>query len=147
MGRGDTFRQLTVGSLSDREIGEFARDESGVERTSPLILDLPQQRPRTGAVALMTAVLEEAIRSCFSSGPQIRAEAEAWLMSGQRKSVFSFLTICESLGLDPLATRRAIRRLAYNGARRRQVRRARMNVRRATSLSEPMRPKRSNADR
>jgi hypothetical protein len=85
--------------------------------------------PRTGAVALMTAVLEEAIRSCFSHTPQIRADAEAWLTSGQRRSIFSYLVICETLGLDPQATRRAILRLVGTGTSRKSVRRTRTHIR------------------
>jgi hypothetical protein len=85
--------------------------------------------PRTGALALMTAVLEEAIRSCFSTTPQVRAEAEAWLSSGQRRSIFSYLVICETLGLEADATRRAIRRLIGAGASGKPVRRTRSHLR------------------
>lgn len=84
--------------------------------------------PRTGAVALMTAVLEEAIRSCFSATPQIRAEAESWLTSGQSRSIFSYLAICETLGLNAEATRAAIKRLMAMGSGRKPIRRTRMNV-------------------
>jgi len=85
--------------------------------------------PRTGAVALMMAVLEEAIRSCFSATPQVRAEAEAWLTSGQGRSIFSYLAICETLGLNAEATRAAIKRLMAMGSGRKPIRRTRTNVR------------------
>jgi len=92
--------------------------------------------PRTGSLALMTAVLEEAIRSCFSTTPQVRSEAEAWLTSGQRRSIFSYLVICETLGLEPDATRRAIRQLVGAGASRKSVRRTRSHLRRHALSSE-----------
>jgi hypothetical protein len=97
--------------------------------------------PRTGTVALMTAVLEEAIRSCLSRTPRVRAEAEAWLKSGQRHSIFSFLTICEILGLEPLATREAILHL-ISGRAGRRTRRARSNVRGALVSAESMKARR-----
>jgi hypothetical protein len=64
----------------------------------------------TGTKALMLAVLEEAIQSFLSEEPQRRDEAELWV-SSRRRSVFSFLVVCETLGLEPSAVRRALQRL------------------------------------
>lgn len=90
----------------------------------------------TGVKALMLAVLEDGIRSVLSAVPQIRAEAEYWVLSNQRRSPFSFAIVCESLGLDPSAARRAI--LAMRGDARpdsQPVRRSRPNVHRRGRLS------------
>lgn len=127
----DTFDKSPDDALPEFSVIET--DINGLERpgflATGLISEGSTALPRTGAVALMTAVLEEAIRSCFSSTPQIRAEAEAWLTSGQRRSIFSYLAICETLGLDADATRQAITRLVALGVSRKSVRRTRMNVR------------------
>lgn len=64
----------------------------------------------TGTKALMLAVLEEAIQSYLSAEAQRRDEAELWV-SSRRRSVFSFLVVCETLGLEPSAVRRALHRL------------------------------------
>lgn len=90
----------------------------------------------TGVKALMLAVLEDGIRSTLSQVPQIRAEAEYWVMSTQRRSPFSFAIVCESLGLDPSAARRAILQMrgdVRTGAQ--PVRRSRPNVHRRGRLS------------
>lgn len=90
-----------------------------VRRTGPddreiwdlIALDRASVLPRTGVRALMLAVLEDAIRCYFQGEPRVRAEAELWIEVGPRHWAFSFDVICESFGLDPAATRMALRRM------------------------------------
>ena len=77
----------------------------GGERRSP---------PYTGTKALMLAVLEDGLRSYLSCGSRIHAEAERWINGRQPPSVFSFRVICETLGLEPSAVIRALRKLRAN---------------------------------
>src|SRR5262249_27012631 len=65
--------------------------------------------PYTGTKALMLAVLEDAIRSYLSPDQRARGEAESWVLSRQRRSVFSFVVVCETLGLEPKAVRAPLR--------------------------------------
>lgn len=64
--------------------------------------------------ALMYAVLEDAFLCLQKSGdvtPLVRrhvGEAEEWFRSDDSRSVFSFLSICEALGLDPQYLRRKL---------------------------------------
>ncbi len=70
-----------------------------------------------GEVALMYAVLEDAVR-CFQeqfvSGGQhakrLGREAAAWFFSEDQQWPFSFLNICAVLGLDPEYIRQGLRR-------------------------------------
>lgn len=88
--------------------------------------------PWSGTRALMLAVLEEAIQSSGSSVGHVRAAAERWIMSRERRYVFSFVVICETLNLEPSAVRRSIIRLLNKKrAGRRVVPRSRPYVRRA----------------
>jgi hypothetical protein len=66
---------------------------------------------------LMLAVLEDAMR-CYQTYADSRSrahrrlfvEAEAWLMDRRADSVFSFATVCETLGIDPACLREGLRR-------------------------------------
>jgi hypothetical protein len=67
----------------------------------------PRESEYTGTKALMLAVLEDGIRNgCGRAGP-LRTEAEDWIHSNERWP-FSILVICETLGLQPDAVRRAL---------------------------------------
>lgn len=79
---------------------------------------------------LMMAVLEDALR-CFqnnataTSGPRKRlfAEAEQWLCNDSSDGLFSFTTVCETLGIEPRFLRAGLRQwrmqqLAGDSARR-----------------------------
>jgi hypothetical protein len=81
----------------------------------------------TGTKALMLAVLEEAIQSYLSEEPQRRDEAELWV-SSRRRSVFSFLVVCETLGLEPSAVRRALHRLRARQVPAKALTRSRPNA-------------------
>jgi hypothetical protein len=61
--------------------------------------------------ALMLAVFEDAVRCYLSGSGRIRAEADEWVHSLQRHSPFSFIVVCETLGLDPPAVRSALHRI------------------------------------
>lgn len=56
----------------------------------------------------MLGVLEEAIQNFGSSVGHVRADAERWIMSPERRYVFSFAVICETLHLEPSAVRRSV---------------------------------------
>ena len=85
-----------------------------------------------GIRGLLLAVLEDGIRSYLSEVPEIRAEAEYWVSSGRSRSPFSFVVICETLGLEPSAVRSALARLrAQRVNPARAIGRTRPNVRRA----------------
>ena len=86
----------------------------------------------TGTKALMLAVLEDAIR-CYLGGKRLlAAEAECWINSRRRQSPFTFVVVCEALGLDPDSVRDALKRLKdSNVSHRKLLRRVRNNVRRS----------------
>ncbi len=83
--------------------------------------------PYSGTKALMLAVLEDAIRTYLNR--QDSGEAELWIFGRQRRSVFSFVVVCETLGLEPNAVRSALRRLGEGEGDARALRRSRPNVR------------------
>ena len=84
----------------------------------------------TGTKALMLAVLEDGIRSYLGSSRVIAHEAEFWIHSHRRHSPFSFVVVCEMLGLDPDAVRKTLRRMkSENVSPRKALPRARHNVR------------------
>jgi len=65
--------------------------------------------------ALMRAVLEDALLclqghfiSTGRRGRRLEQEAEAWFLSEDVHWPFAFLSICEVLGLDPMAVREAL---------------------------------------
>jgi len=69
----------------------------------------------SGPRALMLAVLEDAVR-CIENGRRRRrfgarrlaAEAEAWVRCDRADWPFSFLNVCEALGIDVDAIRRRL---------------------------------------
>ena len=70
----------------------------------------PARTPHTGTKALMLAVLEDGIRCYLSNKRRLQREAEMWMYCS-RRLVFSFDVLCETFGLEPNATRRALREL------------------------------------
>jgi len=84
----------------------------------------------TGTKALMLAVLEDGIRA-YLNGSQLAAdEAEFWIYSRRRQSPFSFVVVCEMLGLQPDAVRDTLKKMkATSHGARKILRRARHNVR------------------
>ncbi len=91
---------------------------------SPSAIILPEQffagprsdRTSSGEKALHLAVLADGIR-CFTAPPQNRHEAsdrrgieaaEAWSRAVDEESPFTFVNVCETLGVDPDALRAAL---------------------------------------
>jgi len=66
--------------------------------------------PHTGTKALMLAVFEDGIRCYLGNKKRLQREAEIWMYCS-RKLVFSFDVLCETFGLEPNATRNALRQL------------------------------------
>src|SRR5262245_21767641 len=71
----------------------------------------PRMSEYSGSMALMLAVLEDGIRSYLSPIDRTRQEAETWIESRRQDQLFCFHTVCQTLGLEPNAVRRALRRL------------------------------------
>lgn len=61
----------------------------------------------TGTKALMLAILEDSLRALLDSNIRVSEEAARWMSSRRDTWVFSFITVCHTLGLDPDAVRRA----------------------------------------
>ncbi|MFQ5667436.1 MAG: hypothetical protein ACE5I7_13550 [Candidatus Binatia bacterium] len=90
----------------------------------------PRSSQLTGTKALMLAVLEDGIRSYLGSSRIAASEAEFWIGSLRRHSPFSFIVVCETLGLDPGAVRKTLERMKRQKlSPRKAVPRARHNVR------------------
>lgn len=58
---------------------------------------------------LMLAVLEDAV-GLYTRVPHIAPEAEAWVQADDRAWPYSFVNLCDALGLDRTAVRVALRR-------------------------------------
>lgn len=112
---------------------ESALFEPVVILPSQISGDAQRASDTSGPIALMLAVLDEAVR-CIERGrrrrrPGIRklaAEAEAWVRCDSREWPFAFASICEVLGLDVDAARA---RFLADGEYRTGRRRARTPVR------------------
>jgi hypothetical protein len=87
-----------------------------------------------GVRALMLAVLEEAIQSFLSVDIRAREEAERWIANPLARSPFSFTVVCETLGLEPAAARRALHGMRSRNGGRKTLSRSRPNVRRVSRL-------------
>jgi hypothetical protein len=83
----------------------------------------------TGTKALMLAVLEDGIRSYLGGSRLLSQEAECWIQSPRRPSPFSFVVVCETLGLDPNAVRKTLEEMKTANIPRRALPRSRHNVR------------------
>jgi hypothetical protein len=99
-------------------------------RLNPVTGGEPRTGQLTGTRALMLAVLEDGIRSYLGSSRIIAQDAEYWIYSHKRQSPFSFVVVCEILGLDPEAVRKTLKRMkADHVSPRKAIPRARHNVR------------------
>jgi hypothetical protein len=106
----------------------------------------PAQATSAGIRGLMLAVLEDGIR-CFLSTSRIRRdEAEAWMVMRAQNWPFSFVNVCQTLGLEPSAVRQALRVMRErNGTRRTRLSRSRPNVRRKGRIRLDRRERRRQA--
>jgi len=90
----------------------------------------PRSGQLTGTKALMLAVLEDGIRSYLGGSRVIAQDAEYWILSSRGRSPFSFVVICEILGLNPEAVRQTLRQMKLqNVSPRKAIPRSRHNVR------------------
>ena len=88
-------------------------------------LPLPNEH-RSGVKGLLHAVLEESIRCFLGADARLRFEAEQWIESGDRRWAFSFVTVCEALGLEPSAVRVALRRMQQRNTSPKTISRQKM---------------------
>jgi hypothetical protein len=93
------------------EIRAAPRNATVDRQVTPATPDADVAQEVTGTHALMLAVLEEGIRTFLTGRGRLRDEAEFWILSHGKRSLFSFVVVCEHLGLDPDATRSALRRM------------------------------------
>ena len=114
-----------------RRIGVDSDDDDlNLLRLQPVTGGESRSGQLTGTKALMLAVLEDGIRSYLSGSKIIANEAEFWIYSHRRQSPFSFVVVCEMLGLDPDAVRKTLKRMKdENISGRKALPRARHNVR------------------
>jgi len=119
-----------VGSVKHARPDERHDDEVEVLLQSPLAGGESRAGQLTGTKALMLAVLEDGIRSYLSGSTLIADEAEQWIRSPRNVSPFSFVVVCETLGLDPQAVRARVRQMKQlQISARKAIPRARHNVR------------------
>ena len=72
--------------------------------------------PPLGVRALMLAILGDAIRAYLGPATSGQKEASFWIADSRQRWVFSFPVVCETLGLEPDAVRRALRRMHARSA-------------------------------
>lgn len=90
----------------------------------------------TGTKALMLAILEDGLRALLDSNQRVSEEATRWMSSRLDTWVFSFATVCQTLGLDPDAVRRAALNMkGQNVSSRLVIGRSRPNSRRFGRVS------------
>lgn len=118
--------------MRDHALGNDVADLSSVLGGSA-----PQVTNFSGTKGLLLAVLEDGIRSYLSPIGELRSEAEYWINSSRARSPFCFVVICETLGLEPAAVRRALERMrAESVDPTRALGRTRPNVRRVHRVSQ-----------
>ena len=96
---------------------DFERTPSGPDAVLPAQVSegVRWDADTSGPRALMLAVLEDAVR-CIENGRRQRrfgmrrlaTEAEAWVRCDRADWPFSFLNVCEALGIDVDAMRRRL---------------------------------------
>ncbi|MGH7787408.1 MAG: hypothetical protein ACRERC_11110 [Candidatus Binatia bacterium] len=96
----ETYPRLPTVAAS----GDFADliDLGGGDRRQP---------PCIGVRRLMLALLEDAIRAYLGPSPEGQVDAELWITTSRKGWIFSFTTVCETLGLEPTSVRAALRRM------------------------------------
>ena len=107
-------------------LSPFLYDLGAASQALPLAAVLPSQfysspvnaNASRGEVALMRAVLEDAIecfqKQAFKSGRRVQRlaqEAEEWFFTDDQQWPFSFINICNVLGVDADYIRRGLKQL------------------------------------
>jgi len=106
------------------------QDDLMFQRLQPVTGGESRTGQLTGTKALMLAVLEDGIRSYLGSARGIAQDAEYWIYTHRRHSPFSFVVVCEILGLDANAVRKTLKRMKdENVSPRKAFPRTRHNVR------------------
>lgn len=111
-------------SLHRPALSPFLYDLGAATQMLPPAAVLPEQfysapvnvHAARGEVALMRAVLEDAIE-CFQKqalksgrrAQRLAREAEEWLFKDDESWPFSFLNVCNVLGIDPAYIRRGLK--------------------------------------
>lgn len=80
----------------------------------------------------MLAILQDAVRRYCGPSGRLQSDAEYWLVA-KNGSLFSFMSVCETLGLDPDAVRARLAEMRRSAVRPNALRRVRPNVRRVAS--------------
>ena len=108
----------------------MAQALASLEIATPATIQTDVAPPSSGIRGLMVAVLEDAIHSLKSPEGIVRSAAEQWINSRERRYVFSFAVICETLDFEPTGIRRSLIGLMGKAPRRgRLIKRSRPNVR------------------
>jgi hypothetical protein len=123
--------QRSTKSPLARGIGVVFDDEDQtIQQLHPVTGGESRSGQLTGTKALMLAVLEDGIRSYLGGSRTIAQDAEYWIYTHRRQSPFSFIVVCEILGLDADAVRKTLKRMkAEHISPRKAFPRARHNVR------------------
>jgi hypothetical protein len=151
MPRSHAAAHPTPPAAGPRPKARFAGGANGDPRSAVAGL-LPSQffaapdwrHAANGEVALRLAILEDAI-SCFERqfsvaglrARQLGREAERWIFRDDRRSPFSYRSVCEAVGVEPISLRRwLLRRSGAGGAARAPRRRhSALRAKRATRCS------------
>ncbi len=117
-------------SLAHGTAFAFDDEDLTLQRLQPVTGGESRTGQLTGTKALMLAVLEDGIRSYLGSARTIAQDAEYWIYTHRRHSPFSFVVVCEILGLDADAVRKTLKHMKeQNISPRKAFPRARHNVR------------------
>lgn len=120
----------TAGSMASNAAFDMDDGELELRGVRSVAGGEPRTGQLTGTKALMLAVLEDGIRSYLGGSRVIAQDAEYWIHSPRGRSPFSFIVICEILGLNPEAVRQTLRQMKLqNVSPRKAIPRARHNVR------------------
>jgi hypothetical protein len=129
LGAGGNMVRFNGSSLAEG-VGATADDDIDLLLPHPVTGGESRSGQLTGTKALMLAVLEDGIRSYLGGSRIVANEAEFWIHSHRRQSPFSFVVVCEMLGLNPDAVRKTLKRMkSQNVSSRKVFPRARHNVR------------------
>ncbi|MFI5366177.1 MAG: hypothetical protein ACHQ4J_11185 [Candidatus Binatia bacterium] len=130
LGAGGNMARFNRSSLAQGGGAAADDDDLDLFLVHPVTGGEPRTGQLTGTKALMLAVLEDGIRSYLGGSKIIANEADFWIHSHRRQSPFSFVVVCEMLGLDPGAVRKTLARMkSQNMPSRKVFPRARHNVR------------------
>jgi len=130
LGAGGTMQQSGKSALARNVAVDHDEHDLNVLRLQPVTGGEPRTSQLTGTKALMLAVLEDGIRSYLGGSRLIAQDADYWIHSPKSQSPFSFVVVCEMLGLDPDAVRATLGKMkSANVSARKALPRARHNVR------------------